>query len=158
MHHCCRHQRVISTNLLRGALCFSNRLKINSSQKTAAHLARLKRELKCSVFCNNLICRDVFLSCAPRGKFVKNGVQYSAHHLPKITRFSLLGSSLIEVQNRVISQKSNRMPRMDRSPRAAPAYSTSVKRKLSTSTSPMSVSLSEGMTGRAMNDRVIKGA
>ena len=37
-------------------------------------------------------------------------------------------------------------------------YSTSVKQKLSTSTSPISVSLSEGMTGRAMNDKVMKGA
>ena len=37
-------------------------------------------------------------------------------------------------------------------------YSTSVKQKLSTSTSLISVSLSEGMTGRAMNDKVMKGA
>ena len=37
-------------------------------------------------------------------------------------------------------------------------YSTSVKQKLSTSTSPISVSLSEGMTGSAMNDKVMKGA
>ena len=37
-------------------------------------------------------------------------------------------------------------------------YSTSVKQKLSTSTSLISVRLSEGMTGRAMNDKVMKGA
>ena len=42
----------------------------------------------CSVFCNNLIYRNVFLFCAPRSKFVEIRVQYSAHQLPRIRRFS----------------------------------------------------------------------
>ena len=58
-------------------------LFFNRFVKTAAHLAYLKRGRMCSAFCNSLIYRRVFLSCAPRGKFVKKRKRHSAHHLPR---------------------------------------------------------------------------
>lgn len=41
------------------------------SANVTAHLVSLKGGRMCSAICNNLIYKDVFLSCAPRSKFVQ---------------------------------------------------------------------------------------